>query len=481
MSDIERRSVERPSSGEYRGERSGAPRSAGPRGEAPRNGAPRSGAPRSGAPRSSEYGSAGTRSTGARGEASRSGYSRNSSRPQGSRGPADRAYDERRSQSTGRGPSSRNASNGRRKKKSKAGKIAIFAIELVVLGVMIFILKSVLSTTKVGKVELPKEDIIINEEVRAKMEGEGGEGSTSGDGQTGTMSGYRNIALFGVDSREKALTKNTRSDTIIIASVNEGTGDIKLVSVYRDTYLNLSNDSYNKCNAAYAKGGPMQAINMLNMNLDMNITDFVTIGFDGLIDVIDAMGGVEVDVLESEIVHLNNYQISMVGKTTDGTNFTATAGTDYIPVTTAGRQTLNGLQATAYCRIRYVGNDFMRAERQRSVIKAILEKAKTNPTKLPSVAESLFDEVYTSLDLSEIVSLLGEITKYQIVGESGFPTDDKITTGTIGEKGSCVIPLDLKSNVSWLHEFLFNDTGYEPSSAVQGYSEKIKSDTGKYL
>lgn len=104
------------------------------------------------------------------------------------------------------------------------------------------------------------------------------------------MQGYRNIALFGVDSQEGSLGKGTRSDTIIIASINQDTGDVKLVSVFRDTYLNLGNDNYNKCNAAYAKGGPEQAIMMLNKNLDMNITDYVTVGFDGLIEVIDALG-----------------------------------------------------------------------------------------------------------------------------------------------------------------------------------------------
>ena len=167
------------------------------------------------------------------------------------------------------------------------------------------------------------------------------------------MKGYRNIALFGVDSRDGELDKSTRTDTIIIASINQDTKEVKMISVLRDTYLNLSTDTYNKANSAYAKGGPKQAIAMLNMNLDMNITDFVTIGFDGLIDVIDAVGGIEIDVQENEIPHLNSYQISMVGKQ-DGTlnakgepNYVATEGVDYIPVTTAGLQKLNGLQATA--------------------------------------------------------------------------------------------------------------------------------------
>lgn len=363
------------------------------------------------------------------------------------------------------------------KKKSKAGKAILIIFEVLLLAALGIALYFVLNTTKSGKIELPEEDIIINEEVKAKLQ----QKASSGGSSEASMTGYRNIALFGVDSREGALTKNTRSDTIMVASINLETGDCKLVSVYRDTYLNLSNDSYNKCNAAYAKGGPMQAINMLNMNLDLDITDFVTIGFEGLIDVIDAVGGVEVNVTDAEIKHLNNYQISMVGKSSDGINFTANEGTDYIPVKSAGMQTLNGLQATAYCRIRYVGDDFQRAERQRTVIKAIMDKAKANPTKLAGIAESVFSEVYTSLDLSEILDILSNITKYQIVDEGGFPDADMRGGGTIGNKGSCVVPLTLENNVVWLHEFLFGEKNYEPSSTVKTCSQQIINETGQYL
>ena len=352
-------------------------------------------------------------------------------------------------------------------------------MELLVLAGLGVALYFVLNATKSGKMDLPVEDIIINEEVKEKLKSSAG---ASGSGDNGSnLSGYRNIALFGVDSREGALTKNTRSDTIMVASINLETGDVKLVSVFRDTYLNLGNDEYNKCNSAYAKGGPKQAINMLNMNFDLDITDFVTIGFDGLIDVIDALGGVEINVLDSEIKHLNNYQISMVGKSSDGVNFTANEGVDYIPVKSSGVQTLNGLQATAYCRIRYVGDDFQRAERQRAVIKAILEKAKANPGKLASIAESVFPKTYTSLDLSEIVSILGNISKYQIVDEAGFPDENLRAGATIGSKGACIVPLTLADNVKKLHEFLFDEKDYEPSSACQNYSQKIINDAGQYM
>lgn len=351
--------------------------------------------------------------------------------------------------------------SAREKARKKRTKIFLFIIEIFILIIMGIVLYGVLKVEKVGKVDLPEEEIVINPEVEEKIET--------------TMRGYRNIALFGVDSTTGALTKNTRSDTIMIASINLDTGECRLVSVYRDTYLNLSNDSYNKCNAAYAKGGPMQAINMLNMNLDLNITDFVTVGFAGLSDTIDALGGVMIDVDDAELQHINNYQICMAED----------LKRSYTPVTSTGYQLLDGLQATAYCRIRYTaGDDFKRAERQREVLMAIADKAKTaSPSTLNSVANAIFDkeEIYTSLDVTEILELLGEIAKYEIVDQAGFPEDSMRATGTIGSKGSCVVPVSLADNVQWLHGFLFKDESYTPSDAVLEYSEKVKSDTSGYI
>ena len=374
--------------------------------------------------------------------------------------------------------SSNHHKGGRPSSKKKGGKkkskIILFVVEIMVLVLLLGALWFVTKGEKVNYVSINEDNIVIDEQVKAQTE-------------TGAMQGYWNIALFGVDSREGQLDKNTRTDTIMIASINQDTKEVKLVSVFRDTYLNLSTDQYNKANSAYAKGGPEQAINMLNMNLDMNITDFVTIGFSGLIDAIDAVGGVEIDVKESEIDHLNNYQISMVGKA-DGTNaagetsFTATAGKDYTPVTSAGLQTLNGLQATAYCRIRYVGNDFERAQRQRTVLTAVAEKAKTmSPATLGKIAESVFGETATSLQLDQIVTLLGDVASYNIGENDGFPFEENRSTGNIGKKGSCVVPVDLTDNVIKLHSFLFDENDYTPSDTVKQCSEKIASDTGSYV
>lgn len=358
----------------------------------------------------------------------------------------------------------------RHKKKKKKGmstgaKVAIFLIELVILAAAGVVLYITTKTTETGKVEIAEEDIVINDTVKQAEET--------------TMKGYWNIALFGVDSRQDALTKNTRSDTIMIASINQDTGDIKLVSVYRDTYLNLGNDSYNKCNAAYAKGGPEQAINMLNMNLDMNVTDFITIGFQGLIDVVDALHGVQIDVQDAEIEHLNNYQRSMFLDEGGGGKLNE----NIVPVTNSGLQTLSGLQATAYCRIRYTaGDDFRRAERQRTVLLACMDKAKTaSVSELTSIANNIFKEVYTSLDLNDIIALLGDISKYNVVGQDGFPNESLRATGSIGSKGSCVVPVTLSDNVKWLHWFLFDDETYQPSQTVQQCSDKVYADTHTYI
>ena len=361
--------------------------------------------------------------------------------------------------SSGKKSSAKSAKSKKQQAKKQRRRIIIFIVEIIILVVAVVVLYGVMKGTGSGKVELDDEKIIINDTVE--------------EAEETTMKGYRNIALFGVDSTTGALTKNTRSDTIMIASINQDTGECKLVSVYRDTYLNLSNDSYNKCDAAYAKGGPEQAINMLNMNLDLNITDFVTVGFAGLADTIDALGGVEIEVDDSEISHLNNYQLCIAED----------LKRSYEPVTQTGKQMLDGLQATGYCRIRYTaGDDFKRAERQREVLQAVADQAKkASLPQLTSTADAVFSEVYTSLDLSEIVDMLGNVGTYYISDNAGFPQESNRTTATIGSKGSCVIPLSLEDNVKWLHQFLFNATDYEPSETVKKCSQKIYDDTNGYL
>lgn len=215
---------------------------------------------------------------------------------------------------------------------------------------------------------------------------------------------------------------------------------------------------------------------MLNMNFDLNIQEYVTVGFDALIETIDALGGIQIDVHENEIEHLNNYQRSMFSEDeNDALN------ENIVKVTKPGLQTLNGLQATAYCRIRYVGDDFGRAERQRKVLLACLDKAKqANPATLVEILNKVLEHVYTNIGVEEMASVLKDVASYEVVAQDGIPFESARTTGTVGKKGSCVIPVDLAENVTLLHEFLFDVTDYVPSEQVQQYSQKISSDTGVY-
>lgn len=288
--------------------------------------------------------------------------------------------------------------------------------------------------------------------------------------ETGAMAGYTNIALFGLDSTQQSLDSgNNRTDVMIIASINNKTGDAKLVSLYRDTYLDVGDGNYQKANAAYAFGGPEQAIKMINKNLDLNITDYVTVGFEGVTDLVDEVGGVEIDVQSDEIEHLNNYQSTMATE----------LGKEYIPVTAPGVQTLNGLQATAYCRIRYTdGGDFKRTERQKEVLSKAFEKLKkSGPVTMIKAANSLSSEVRTSLNPAEIASLAMKAMRFNISETNGFPNDQYRAVGYIGDQ-SCVIPVHLTDNVVWLHQYLFNDSSYQVSSTVQEISDQVSAKSG---
>lgn len=368
---------------------------------------------------------------------------------------------------------------GRRKKSKKTVKVVIFIIELAIIAVMGGVLYMVTRVTKPeeegikivtidqGKLEIPVE-VQENEE----------------------MKGYKNVALFGVDiSKEKkdadgetigllpagslrdsGLLKGFRSDTIMIASINMDTGDIKLVSLLRDTFLNTG-DSYSKCNAAYAKGGAEQAVKMLNTNLDMDIEDFVTVSYWALVEVIDALGGVYIDVSKEELVHLNSY----------GKCIGDTMNEKYTPLASTGYQLVTGMQAAGYCRIRYVGNDYGRVERQREVIKSIEEQAKKSDiNSLLTAFENAQRDICTSLQHDEIVSLISHIAEYKIADEATFPIEENRSIRNMGAKGSCIVPEDLESNVVWLHGFLFNEQNYSVTNSVKEYSNYIKTYASKY-
>ena len=349
-------------------------------------------------------------------------------------------------------------SASRKSKKNKKAKMITFAVEALILVVLLVVLYVLNRTERLSKVTY--DDKVVEQSVNDLTEE-----------TLETMDQYTNIALFGLDTRQAgSLGKGNRSDTIMVASINNKTKDVKIVSVYRDSYLNLANDKYRKCNEAYSIGGPEQAVAMLNMNLDLKIDRYMSVDFLAVSEVVDLLGGIEIDVDEYEIEHLNNYTVEtskVTGKSTTKLKST-------------GLQTLDGVQATSYCRIRYTkGDDFKRTERQREVLETIAQKAKTmSATKLDEIIKAVFPMCATNMTVDELLAIAKDGLSYNIVDTTGFPFD--VQTGSVGSAGSCVIPVDMEKNVSQLHKYLFNVDNYQPSETVGKISDRIKNDTGVY-
>ena len=281
--------------------------------------------------------------------------------------------------------------------------------------------------------------------------------------QDANIKNYTNIALFGVDSRANDLRKNTRSDSIIVASINNKTHDVKLVSIYRDTYVKIHDHGCTKINHAYAYGGPDLAVNTLNKNFDLNIKDFVTVNFSALTNVIDELGGVELTIKKEELKWVNAY----------GHDVAKINGQKYTKH--PGKQTVTGVQATGYCRVRYTkGGDFTRAERQRTVLQAIFAKAKkSSPTALISAMNKIFPQIYTSLSTSDILSLMKYLPFYEIGDQQGFPYKLSCHRGRDGIYYD--FPTTLVSNVKKLHKELFGTDNYEPSKLVHTISKETSN------
>ena len=290
-----------------------------------------------------------------------------------------------------------------------------------------------------------------------------------------TFEGNTTIALFGLDNREQGVYDTGNSDVIMIMNINNDTKEVSLVSVYRDTYLNIAGEGeeekFRKANAAYAAGGAEQAVTMLNRNLDLDIDNYVAFDFKSVAEAIDILGGVEIDIeSQAEMDYLNDY-ISYTSEYAGGSDETV----DHL-----GKQTLNGVQAVSYARIRYTtGGDFKRAERQRRVLNELIKKAKSaSLTELNELVNTIFPEVSTDLTQKDIISMMPVMLKYDMANSGGFPYDK--TTDTPSKKiGSIVIPCDLESNVIQLHKQLFGTEDYQPSEKVQSYNDTIIDLTGK--
>lgn len=341
------------------------------------------------------------------------------------------------------------------RKKKQQKKLMLVAIEILALLILAVVLFVVVKLSKIEKdTSFSASDIEVNEGLSEESKE--------------IMENYTTIALFGLDNRSNGNLSKGNSDVIMIASINNDTHEVKLVSVYRDSYLDIGNNTYRKCNAAYANGGPEQAISMLNTNLDLNITDYVTVDFNAVVECVDLLGGVEVTVTDEEAILMYGYM--------DEINKLTKHKSEYLPG--AGTYNMDGVQACSYARIRYTaGDDYKRAERQRIVLAAMVQKAQHSDLKtINSLIDEVFGDIKTSYTITDLIALATKVFNYKLGETTGFPFEKN--TVTLGSKGSVVVPCDLVSNVTQLHVFLYEDDGYEPTDTVKSNSEKIIADTG---
>lgn len=335
-------------------------------------------------------------------------------------------------------------------------KLILFIIEVLVILILLAALFVIIKLNKLNNTgDLDEDKLNINIDAKTQE----------------LLDGYTNIALFGIDNRSTGKYESGNSDCIMIASINNDTKEVKLVSVYRDSFLAVDDDDdLRKLNAAYAKGGPTGAVAALNKNLDLDIKEYVAVDFNAVMEVVDALGGIELDISSKEAETMKIYINEM--NEVMGTNGTAVSG--------PGLQTVNGIQALAYCRDRYSGgDDYGRTERQRTVISKIVEKAKAAslPT-LNKVIDELFPDISTSLSSSEILGLAAGIKDYELADTQGWPF--QLTTERMGGKlGDVVVPTDLETNVNLLHQYLFDVEDYETTQTVKNISKSVINETGK--
>lgn len=349
----------------------------------------------------------------------------------------------------------------KRRKKRRSSKTKrwgiIFGIELVLILILIPVVfvyakLSLIQTASASDVD--KANIVINNDVDATTQK--------------ALKGYRNIALFGVDSRDGSLQTGARSDSIMVISINQETKDVKITSIYRDTCLKVPGYGFSKATHAYAYGGAELSMSMLNTNLDLDITEFATVDFGVLAKIIDAVGGIDLDISDAEY--------SLINPLIDEQNSVTGSDSEYI--SGPGYQHVNGIQATAYARIRKIDSDFKRAERQRIVLSKIFEKAKSaNIGTLLNIIDTILPEVYTNMTSTDLISLAKDIFNYNIADQTGWPFEKE--TGSLPSDGlSYVFADSLEQNVKELHEYLFDNEDYNPSSTVSDISYELYNETG---
>ena len=278
---------------------------------------------------------------------------------------------------------------------------------------------------------------------------------------------YWTIAVYGVDSRDGNVGKGALSDVEMLCSINKKTGEIRLVSVFRDSYLRIDQkDDYDKINEAYFKGGHKQATDALRDNLDLQIDDYATFNWKAVVDAINVLGGVDIEITDKEFAYINSFITETVNST----------GVGSVQLDHGGMNHLAGVQAVAYARLRLMDTDFNRTERQRKVLGQAMEKAKNADfNTLKTLVGAVYPQISTSVGVDDLIGMAKNAKKYYIGQTSGFPFSHQEMK--IGKK-SCVIPTTLESNVVQLHSFLYDNAQYVPSADVKKISAHIAEVSG---
>lgn len=360
----------------------------------------------------------------------------------------------------------------KKNKKKKLRVVLIIEVALLLLAIavlfFVFFLKSKFNNLdKTDK--LTHEEAGVSEEVLEEIKKEEREFE---EGKQRYKKRYETIVLYGVDSRKNALHEGTNSDVMIICAIDNEKKQIRLLSVYRDTYMDNGSEDGNvllkRANSAYLYGY-QRSIRMLNRNLDLDVQSYVTASFAAVTKAVEAFGGIEVEITDKEARQINRYLGETASVAKVKANFLSKGGTVL----------LDGAQATTYARIRKgVGDDYSRANRQRIVIKKLFEKAKQfDLLKLNRAIDEVLPYISTNLDNTEILNYMKNLVTYDIVDTKAFPFD--FTATRVG-KAAVLVPINLKKNVEQVHAYLYPDkeTSYETSELVNTISNVIMNKTG---
>lgn len=281
---------------------------------------------------------------------------------------------------------------------------------------------------------------------------------------------YTNIALLGVDARKGENIEDCRTDAIVIVSIHKETGSITLTSVARDSFLLMNDKNENlmldKATHAHAFGGPVNTVRMLNKSLDLNIENYAVLNWNSIVDLVDAVGGITVDVKDNEIRDLNKWGPE-TAKNTDK---------EWTPITETGEQEFDGAQAATYCRIRKTsGGDNGRTERMKQVASAVFEKVKKDPTLVTKVTDVVFPQVTTNMTTSDLLPLVRNVLDFEIKDTVSYPYN---YWGGIVDGKWIAVPTTLEENNKRLHAEVFGNDFYIGSDSVKEINDKIINETG---